>query len=273
MKTSSAPNDASQILCISKYELLNYVKSRRFAMLFLLTLGACIGATCVVGYFRPSGVLTDPASFYGHWLAYMLVFIVALPAIFLGGDAISSEFQNKTGYSLVGNPIKRSSIFAGKLIAALIASMATLSLFEVVMLANASFYFGSGAFLYSTFWVSFLYATFAVAGAVGLAFFFSSIFKNGAYSILFSAFLLLFGFTLLDNVITRLTNLEPWFMLDYGAQIVENVFRSPYPAHVQTFGAHIFYTASVPEGLVIMAAYFIVGIFVSLIVFQRREFA
>jgi ABC-2 type transport system permease protein len=47
------------------------------------------------------------------------VSMVILSGIFFGGDALFGEFQNKTGYFTIPNPVRRSSIYVGKWIAAL----------------------------------------------------------------------------------------------------------------------------------------------------------
>ena len=146
-----------------------------------------------------------------------------------------------------------------------------LCVYEVVTFANVTYYFGASAMPYQ-FWESFAFLGFAVCSALGLAFLFSSIFKNGAVSMLFSAALLLYGFTLLGNVIQRLTSLEPWFLLSYGAGIMENILVTPYPLHAITANGHTIYAATVPEGLLIMIGYFAVGLVVSLLIFKRREF-
>jgi len=204
-------------------------------------------------------------------LEYTVVVVIALPASFLGGDAISSEFQSRTGYSMIGNPLRRYSLFLGKVIAALAASEFMLVVFEALLLGNAVFYFGVYSISFQ-FWESFLFSAIAIAGATGLAFFFSSLIKSSAISVLFSTFLLLYGFNLLENVLGRLTNIEPWFLLNYGAQIIMNIFIVPYPVHMMASQERMTYFATVTEGIAIMVGYFIVGLVVSLMIFRRREF-
>ncbi|MGI0091686.1 MAG: hypothetical protein ACREBS_08255 [Nitrososphaerales archaeon] len=53
------PNDASQI---AKYEVLNYRRSKRFRGLLALMLGASVAASLVVGYDRPSSMMSDSTS-------------------------------------------------------------------------------------------------------------------------------------------------------------------------------------------------------------------
>ncbi|TMI75933.1 ABC transporter permease [Candidatus Bathyarchaeota archaeon] len=125
MKKRVLPSSVSQIGVITKYELVNYFRSRRFFV--LLIIGIIISAllTALVGYYRPSSFLSSALSFYSSWWAGpmgSITFVIVLSGIFYGGDAISGEFQNKTGYFLVANPLRRSSIYIGKWLGAFTAS-------------------------------------------------------------------------------------------------------------------------------------------------------
>ena len=158
------------------------------------------------------------------------MYVVPLPAIFLGSDAISSEFQNKTAYSMIGNPLKRGVLFLGKFLAAFSASLVALAIFELVALGNGFYYFGILHIPYQ-FWSSSLFVVFYLLAALALAFFFSSLFKNGAIALFFNAVALLIGFTVLGSLFPAF-NLEPWPSLDYNAGIIVNNFFVPYPQHV-----------------------------------------
>jgi ABC-2 type transport system permease protein len=261
----------SQALAIAKYELLNYRRSRRFLLLLVLVVGGSVAASGAVGYFRPAAMLSGPTPFLTYWIGYTIAFVVAMPASFLGGDAISNEFQSRTGYSMVGNPIKRTSIFIGKAAAAFAACMALLSIYEAVTLANAGYYFGLG--IPVQFWESFAFAAVAVGGALGLAFLFSSLIKNGAFAVLLSVVLLVYGFNVIENVLDRLTSFEPWFFFSYGAQIVSAAFAVPFPDHIAVHGTLTTYFPTIAEGLAILGGYCVLGMLASVVVFGRREFA
>ena len=146
----------------------------------------------------------------------------------MGGDAISGEFQNKTGYFGVPNPIRRSSIYIGKYFAALVASTIMLAVFTVIAVANGV-HFASG--VPYQFGESLLFTWFYLVAALGFTFFFSSLFKSSSVSILVSAILLLVVFSLIDTIIVRFVQIEPWFLINYGSQIIGNVLTSPYPTH------------------------------------------
>lgn len=289
----------SQIGTITKYNFLNYFRARRFYVMLAIILLISLLITVLVAYYRPIsflGLPGEPASaavlgFYGaSWggsgtnIGFASL-VVVLSAAFFGGDAISGEFQNRTGYFLVPNPIRRSAIYVGKWIAALAASTIILVIFAGIVLANGLYYFpGSVPWEFEQ---SLAFAWVYLVAALSLTFAFSSLFKSSSISILMSVILLLFVFGVIDAVSSFIVGVEPWFSITYGAGIITSILSSPYPQHVvtQSLGSALgganrtsarfeitSYNATVPEGLEILAIYFIVMAVLGLWLFERKEF-
>jgi ABC-2 type transport system permease protein len=279
---NSVPNSIAQVGVTIKYTFLDYLRSRRFAILLGIMLLISAILTIVVAHYRPASFVSSGAlSFYSGWWGMSASFIVILSGIFFGGDAISGEFQNKTGYFTLPNPIRRSSVYIGKWISAFIASTIVLFIFAAITMANGFYYHGLS--IPWQFAESFLFAWFYLMAVLGFTFFFSSLFKSTSYSILVTAILFLFAFTLIETLIAALAQIEPWFILTYGSEIIGNVLASPYPAHVTQaagFGGRggaaaptfTTFNVTVPEGLAIIAIYFLVTAALGLILFERKEF-
>ena len=274
ISSSSVPNDIAQIGITMKYTFLDYFRSRRFIILLTITLLISILLTAVVGYYRPQSFLATDLTFYSNWWGNSVTFVIVLSGIFFGGDAISGEFQNKTGYFGIPNPIRRSSIYIGKWLSAFIASSVILAVFAGISIGNGLYYFGLNVPF--QFGESLLFAWVYLAAVLGFTFFFSSIFKSSSISILVTVILFLFGFTLIQTLVSALAQVEPWFILTYGAQIIGNVLNVPYPQHITTIGAgpvsFTTFNAPIPEGLVIIAVYFVVTTILGLLFFERKEF-
>ena len=280
---NKVPSSLTQVGIIMKYTLLDYIRSRRFYI--MLTLAIVISAilTFVVGYYRPESFLASDLSFYSGWWGNIATYVIVLSGIFFGGDAISGEFQNKTGYFGIPNPIRRSSIYIGKWLSALIASTVILVVFAVITVANGLYYFPSVPF---EFGLSLLFAWFYLIAVLGFTFFFSSLFKSTSMSILVTAILFLFAFNIIQLFVANFAQIEPWFILTYGAQIVGNVLTVPYPQHkvVTSFGpgggagagvggfSLTTFNAQIPVGLAIIGVYFVVTAILGLILFERKEF-
>jgi ABC-2 type transport system permease protein len=281
------PTSLKQVVIIARNEMLSYFRSRRFVALLVITLLIAGSLTIVVWHAgianlgaatgTSSGGTTD-LGFYSLWWGFSATLLVVFCAVFFGGDAISGEFQNKTGYFLVGKPIRRSSIYIGKWIAAFIASLIIFGVFTAVTLANGIGYFGFSIPI--LFVESFGFTILYLVAALGFTFFFSSMFKTSSMSIMVTVILLLFGFTLIDTLLTNLAHVEPWFSLAYGSTIVANVMTVPYPAHFASIAARgaagspilTTFNATISEGIAIMVIYFAVTAALGLVLFERKEF-
>jgi ABC-2 type transport system permease protein len=226
-----------------------------------------------------AGPSLSALAFYGAWSTFATTLVVVFCAVFFGGDAISGEFQNKTGYFLVGNPIRRSSIYIGKWLAAFGASLIMMGIYTAISVGNGLYYLGFNFPV--QFGEALVFTLVYMIAALGFTFFFSSMFKSSSFSILVTIILLLFGFSLIDTLVTNLAHIEPWFTLSYGSGIISDVFTVPYPPHVTTIGslgpggAGVALKEFVPtilEGLVIMLGYFAITSILGLALFERKEF-
>jgi ABC-2 type transport system permease protein len=283
VSNNKVPSSLTQVGITMKYTLLDYIRSRRFYI--MLTIAIVISAilTFVIGYYRPASFLATDLSFYSGWWGNIATYVIVLSGIFFGGDAISGEFQNKTGYFGIPNPIRRSAIYIGKWLSALIASTVILVVFAAITLGNGLYYFPSVPY---EFGLSLLFAWFYLIAVLGFTFFFSSLFKSSSISILVTAILFLFAFDIIQFFVASLAQIEPWFMLSYGGQIIGNILTVPYPAHkvVTSFGpgggagpdiggfSMTTFNVQIPEGLAIIGIYFIVTAILGLVLFERKEF-
>jgi ABC-2 type transport system permease protein len=277
---NKVPSSMAQVGISMKYTFLEYIRSRRFLIVLIITLLIAALLTIIVAWRRPAGFLVSNLGFYSSWWGLSVTFVIILTGIFFGGDAISGEFQNKTGYFGIPNPVRRSSIYIGKWLSAFLAATAIFLVYTVITIANGVYYFGSSGLPYQ-FGYSLLFAWFYLAAVMGVAFFFSSLFKSSSISILVTVILLLFGFSLIQTLVSDLVGIEPWFILTYGAGIIGNILQSPYPpaktvlttpiGHGRTFTTTTF-AASVPQGLAIIGIYFIVTAILGLLIFERKEF-
>lgn len=277
---SKVPGSVVQVGVITKYTFLDYFRSRRFFI--LLAIGLIISAllTFVVAHYRPVSLLASDLSFYSFWWGDAAPFVVILSGIFFGGDAIAGEFQNKTGYFTVPNPVRRSSVYVGKWIAAFIASSIILLIFTAITVANGAYYFGTS--IPYQFVESIVFAWIYLIAVLGFTFFFSSLFKSGSYSILVTAILFLFAFTLIRTLVADIAGIEPWFIVTYGGEIIADVLMATYPAHVtvtkESFGPRggtftvTTFNPTITEGIWIMVVYFVVTAVLGLILFERKEF-
>lgn len=267
----SPPSDIAQLQTVAKYSFLHYHRSNRFLILLSLLLAIGAGAMAVVGYYRPAGMLSSPTAFFKSWFGYTVPYVVPLSAVFFGAEAVSSEFQDKTAYSMFGNPIGKTTLLLGKLLAATAASLTALAAFVGIMLADGIYYFGVS--IPYQFWTSSAFLILYVLACIGITFFFSSVFKSGGVSLFFSAAGLLMGFSIIETLVESFTTVEPWFSLNYNSNIIVSNFVVPYPLHAAHYLDHVAYFATIPEGLVVMSLYFVLFVLLSVAIFRSKELA
>jgi ABC-2 type transport system permease protein len=270
------PGSLTQVGTVTKYELINYFRSRRFFILLLF--GLLIGGilTALVAYYGVSTFASSSLGFYSFWWGNSITFIIAINGIFFGGDAISGEFQNKTGYFLVPNPLRRSSIYIGKYFGALLAALMIFGAYAALTIGNGLYYFGAN--IPYQFGESLIFSVIYLIAVLGFTFFFSSLFKSSSMSILVTAILFLFAFNIIQLLVSTFAQTEPWFIISYGAGIVGNVLMDPYPATQSIRGAGprgregVLFAVTIPEGLAILVGYFVITAILGLILFERKEF-
>jgi ABC-2 type transport system permease protein len=273
------PDSLVQVTKLARYQLREYLRSLRFIALLVIVLAIGAIITALVAHFQ-GGLIQSNVAFYGTFWGGGSGAVIVLSAIFFGGDAIAGEFQNKTGYFLMGLPLKRTTIYVGKFIAGFLASVAIMLVYLAILVGNGAYYFGVG-FVPWQLPVSFVLALVYLAAVLGATFLFSSLFKTSAYGFVLTAILFLFGFTILQDLIVGLVNIEPWMVITYASSTVGSVFGSPVnwgltgtPPTFAGPGRFMIasWTAGIAEGVVIMLGYFVVTALAGLWLFGREEF-
>jgi ABC-2 type transport system permease protein len=279
------PASMEQVAKLTRYQLREYLRSLRFFALtgIIVAIGAIL--TTVIAYFRHDlgSLVTSNVAFYGTFWAGGANLVIVLSAVFFGGDAIAGEFQNKTGYFLMGLPVRRSTVYLAKYIAALLASVAMLGLYLVILLGNGAYYLGVHALPWQL-GVSLVLALVYLGAVLGATFLFSSLFKTSAYGFVLTAILFLFGFTLIGDLVTGLVKIEPWMVISYAESTIGSVFSNPVDWGFQaavtttTFGmgrgavTTTSYAAGIAEGVVIMLVYLVGTAAGGLALFESEEF-
>ncbi|MCI4348858.1 MAG: ABC transporter permease [Thermoplasmata archaeon] len=279
---ATLPGTLDQIVRLTRFQFRDYLRSRRFILMFAIVGVIGLILTSVVGYFRPA-FISDPLAFYGSLWGGGVPFVVVLAAVIYGADAIAGEFQNKTGYFLMGLPIRRITVYTGKFIAAFLASLAAVALFAAILVANGAYYLGGNALPWQL-GESFILAVVYLLAVLAAAMMFSSMFKTSSYATLLVALLFLIGFSLLQAVVSGLANITPWFVITYANTIIGGVLSNSCEnqpgMHTCKVGGGpgggfsiTVNNATIPEGAAIMIAYFLLTAVAGIFLFEREEFS
>ena len=215
------PPDIEQVWTVAKYDILKYLRSRR--LLGIIAIEALVlflisALPALLGNPYP----TDTNVFIGRYAGFSSLLVI-IGATLFAGDAIVSEFQGRTGYLLLPNPVKRSSLLAGKFIASTGAMFLVLVIFYGVALVLGLGITGS----FSTLGLeSLLLAMLYSVAALALGYLVSTIMKGSTESLILTFALLLFIFPIISAVLS-LSNVDPWFILSFAGGTLSTSPRSP----------------------------------------------
>lgn len=206
-------------ICLSfRFELTKHLKRKR-----LLIAGALAIIIPLLFLLLAFIDLPDAGSDFASISLGLMNYMVIIAGAMFAGDAISSEFEKKTGLMVFPTPQRRVSIFAGKYLAALAATLLIVSIYYLIVAIEVIAFFGAGEVplgLLKSYFVAALYAS----SAVGIIYFFSSVFKKAAISTLVSVLFLLMILPIFAGILS--IKGEPWFIVTYSAGLITSVLSS-----------------------------------------------
>ncbi len=219
-------SDLDQFRTAVRFQLRAYVRTWRFLGLLFFVAAVTLALLGVDVYRGADAVkATSPTAsdFLGTFLGF-LTYAVVVTAAFLGGDALAVDLSGGPGYLMLTLPVRRRVLLFGRFVAAALAGIAVALVYYAIAAASTFAFYGT---VPVAIVLSFGGAILFGLAALAVAFFFSSFFKTPAVAVIASLLILLLALPVL-TVIGTLTGSEPWFSLDYGAQIVSNVLASDF---------------------------------------------
>lgn len=264
-----ASSDLSQIGIVMKYDILKHVRSKRLVGILAIVALVLLLITELPPLLGDS--YTEDANEFVNTYASFANLLIIIGATLFAGDAIVSEFQNRTGYLLFPKPVKRWVLLAGKFLASMAAVFLVLILYYGVALLLGLAITGSFSVLgVESLLLAMLYAM----TALSLGFLVSSIMKGIAGAQILTFALFIFIFSIVTQVFT-LGDVEPWFMVTYSSGAISYITEDPYPtggtAEVPGTSATSSYIPDVDVAIAVMAAYALVSLVLAYYFFNRRE--
>lgn len=271
-------SDAGQLRTIFRYQLRSYMRTWRFVGLLVFVAVISAGILAVQLHRGVATVTTNNPTSSGYLTSYLsfLGDAVIITGAFLGGDALAVDLSGGPGYLMLAQPVRRTTLLAGRFLAATVAGVAIGLVYYAFSAAAVQYFYGNipVAILSSIG----LAALFLVA-VLAVAFFFSSFFRNAVLGIVASVLILFIGFPLVTAIGT-LTGIEPWFSLDFGSQAITSVLDPSFvhesvthtPAGRRGLSIAIYSFSPYPwEGAVIMAVYFVVFLALAYVIYRYKE--
>ena len=248
-----------------KFELLRHVSRRRLPIALLL-------ATLLpmIFYIIPPLFdidLPDTAkAFASENLGFMSLLII-ISAILFAGDAISGEFEKRTGLLLFPTAQRTTTIYTGKYLAGVLSLFAVVSVYYLVTILEICNTYGLSEIpdgMLKSYLLALIYST----SVLSVVFFLSSILSRGILSSLIGFFLMMMIMPMIRAVLI-MVEVDPWFILVHSYQLVTNVLG--VAADVMGPGGGQSYDPEFYEGTAVMAGYTMVLYVLSLFIANRRK--
>ncbi|MGB2825997.1 MAG: ABC transporter permease [Thermoplasmata archaeon] len=215
---------------------------------------------------------TSAESFEVGFVSFANILVIICATLF-GADALVSEFQNRTGYLIFPNPIKRSTLLIGKFSASITASMLLMTVFYGVV-AVMSFYACRG--VDDDFLLSYAFMAEYVIAALALAYLLSALLKGSTGALVLTFLLLLLILPVVDQMsMVAGTKIEG--SLTFASNTMIYILTDPYPTDsmVDYGGGLSFYQYYPTPGTaaVVMLAYIVACLSLSMVLFKRKQLA
>ena len=287
-----------KFILVVKYEWLKHFRKYRLYVTVGLSLSVLIFLGILLPYFMAPMYSrfteefifppAEPIQFFagGMFSVFSNIWmIIIILAIFFGVDAISTEFENRTGLLLFPNPIRRETLVLGKFAASMLMTTIVLALFYCIAWLCSLFFYGIFAFtiVIQLTW-SFGWAILVTAGMLATTYVISVVINKSLVTslVIFFVFyialdmiLMMFEFALSAGGL----QFEMWFVISYIADLIPTIMDYPATRITESiFGsgpmAQTTYTV-VPDIIVsfwtIIIIYIAIPLVISAIITKRRD--
>jgi ABC-2 type transport system permease protein len=265
-----------QVILVARYDIYKHLRSKRLLGLLIveaLLLVLILALPPLLG----SDYNKNPDGFMSNFTnANTINLLIVIGATLFAGDAIVSEYQNRTGYLIFPNPVKKSVLFAGKFLAStIIVGGAVLIWYGVGMIFGVAITGSVTALAFYSLLLALLYSV----ACIGVGFFLSALMKGSTGALVFTFMLLFMILPIVDSTVGAIGGVKPEVSLTFAGGAVNYVMQTPYPADGnQTFsignGQNLtMYTwyPNVATSVVVMLGYALAFGALTLVLFKRKE--
>lgn len=196
--------------------------------------------------------------------------LVIICATFFGADSVVGEFQNRTGYLIFPNPVRRETLFAGKFAASVTAGALVVGLFYIVVVI-LSFVTAGG--LDDDFGASFGFAIEYLVAAMAIAYLISSVLKGSTGATVLTFFMFIMILPIVDSV-SIFTGVKIEGSVTFAAGVIVYILSDPYPVDTSQSIAGFTFSNFYPDptlAAITMFAYAAVALFIAVVLFKRKQ--
>ena len=272
-------DDFRQSYVVAKNEVRKFVRGKRFT-LYVGLIAIVFALITFLPFILGGSLGGTPGEVISRYVSFIDLLII-LAATLFASVTIVSEFEESTALILFTRPIKKTSIFLGKVMGCIALEMVMIVLFYLGIAVVSFAAAGSVSVdLFKSLGVSFMF----VVAASGVAILISSIMKKASTCAILTFVLLLLILPIISSVISGSTSTDPWFMLDQASSAIAQCI----PEYVDMINRMMLHFAEMmgiaPEDMglmevadlakttITMAGWSLVTLTLAWIAFIRREF-
>ena len=196
--------------------------------------------------------------------------LVVICATFFGADSIVGEFQNRTGYLMFPNPIRRSSILFGKFGASMTVGTIVMGLFYLTVAILSMLTLGG---IDDDFGTSFAFAIEYLLAVMAIAYLVSTILKGSVGALVLTFFMFVMILPIVDSV-GMFAGVKIEASLTFASNVMMFAMSDPYPKDIvnSDFGITIHqYYPDPSSAAIVMAVYAVVAMAISYVLFNKKQ--
>ena len=214
-------DDFRQSYVVAKNEIRKFIRGKRF-MAYVILIALIFALITIFPYLLGGNIGETPGDVVASYVSAM-PFMIVLAATLFASVVIVSEFEERTALILFTRPLKKTSIFVGKVLGCILLETVMIVLFYAgIVLVSLIAEGGVSSGLLVSLGMAFLYTV----AASGVAVFISSVMKKGVLSAILVFFLLLMILPLISGLISA--SIDPWFMINQSSDAISTCI----PAYV-----------------------------------------
>jgi ABC-2 type transport system permease protein len=203
-------------------------------------------------------------------LAGFSYFLICWTVTFMGSFAISNDFTTNTAKYMLSLPVRRSSIFIGRYLAATtLAALATISFFAFIA-GESYYYFGN---IPATLLRAYLVSLLVILTAMSIVFLLSSLIKLDRFVLMGSFFLFFLAMPVIDGVF-QINSLNVNSLLYVDANVVtKTIGYTPYFSYADFIQIvpQNYNLLNFNEAIISMVIYIVVLFLLGLYVYSHKQ--
>lgn len=207
-------DDLRQVYVVAKNEMLKFVSGRKFTVYVALVTLVFLMIT-LLPYVFGGNLGETPGDVLSSYVTFIPLLII-LAATLFASVTIVSEYEERTALILFTRPIKKTSVFAGKVVACMVLESVMIIVFYGAMTLATAVAAGVPE---PDILVSLGFSLLYVFAASSVAVFMSSVMKKGSTAAILTFILLLLLIPIVTTILSA-SGIDSWFMLDSASDAI-----------------------------------------------------